>query len=184
MKTSNVLLLVFVAVVVIVGGAVLIMNANSASNPGVTGQVINTQPAQNSTNTQTPTNTQAPTNTQTPTTSVPVAMTTPASNGSANNVIIQSFAFSPQTLTVNVGDTVTWTNLDSVAHTVISDVGNEISSPSLNQGQSYSHTFVTGGRYTYHCSIHPNMTGTIIVKSPNSSTNTNSSSSSSSGGGY
>ncbi|MDO8528533.1 MAG: cupredoxin family copper-binding protein [Nanoarchaeota archaeon] len=78
-------------------------------------------------------------------------------------VKISNFAFSPSTLTINVGGKVVWTNMDSAPHTVVSDSGNEISSSSLSNGGTYSHTFNTAGTYDYHCSIHPSMKGTIVV---------------------
>lgn len=80
-----------------------------------------------------------------------------------NTVIIQNFAFNPDTLTVPVGTTVTWTNKDSAVHNVISDTG-AFGSENLNQGNSYSFTFTQGGDYPYICTIHPSMKGTIIVK--------------------
>jgi plastocyanin len=79
-------------------------------------------------------------------------------------VSISNFAFNPSTLTVKAGETVTWTNQDSATHTILSDSGNEISSSSLGQGQTYSHTFNQSGTYSYHCSIHPSMKATIIVQ--------------------
>jgi plastocyanin len=81
---------------------------------------------------------------------------------STNSVIIQNMTFSPSTLTVPVGTTVTWKNLDNVAHHVVSDTG-AFDSGTLNNGQSYNFTFTKAGNYPYHCSIHPSMTGTIIV---------------------
>ncbi len=86
----------------------------------------------------------------------------PGGGSSSTSVTISNFAFVPATLTVKVGTTVTWTNQDTVAHTVASDAGDWISS-NLAQGQSYTHTFDTAGTFTYHCSIHPNMKGTIVV---------------------
>jgi len=81
-----------------------------------------------------------------------------------NNVEIKDFAFSPSEMTVSVGDTVVWTNRDSAGHTVVSDTGNELNSALLSNGQTYSHTFTQAGTYNYHCSIHPSMTGKIIVE--------------------
>ncbi len=113
--------------------------------------------------------------------------------GMKYDVSIMNFAFSPQTLTIVQGGTVIWTNSDSAAHTVVSDSGSEIMSGSLSQGQTYAHTFNTPGTYTYYCSVHPNMRGTIIVQPASSSstpstqttTNTGSSGGGSSGGsGY
>lgn len=81
------------------------------------------------------------------------------------SITINGFAFSPKSLEISAGSTVTWTNMDSFAHTVTSDSGTELASGQLAAGSgTYSHTFSTPGTYTYHCSNHPTMTGTIIVK--------------------
>ena len=77
---------------------------------------------------------------------------------------INGFAFSPYTLTVKVGDTVTWTNRDSASHTVTSDSGNELDSSSLGKGATYSHTFMQTGTFDYHCKFHSGMTGKVIVE--------------------
>jgi plastocyanin len=79
-------------------------------------------------------------------------------------VIIGNFSFSPKTLTVPVGATVTWTNHDKVPHLVTSTKDQFKKSPLLKAGQSFSNTFATGGTYSYFCSIHPQITGKIIVK--------------------
>lgn len=72
----------------------------------------------------------------------------------------------PETITVVIGvnNTVTWTNNDDSTHTVTADNG-AFDSGYLNQGQTWSYTFTTPGTYTYHCTIHPWMTGTVIVES-------------------
>ena len=70
--------------------------------------------------------------------------------------------FSPPTITVNMGDTVTWNNNDSVTHQPTAD--NNAWSGIASSGGSYSHAFPAAGTYTYHCAIHPAMTGTIIVQ--------------------
>lgn len=80
-----------------------------------------------------------------------------------NAVSIQNFAFSPTTLTIKVGDKVTWTNKDSAGHSATADDGS-FDTGVLSQGQSGSVTFSKAGTYTYHCSVHPMMKGTIIVK--------------------
>jgi plastocyanin len=84
---------------------------------------------------------------------------------STNAVTIQSYAFSPTAITVKVGTKVTWTNKDSVAHTVISDDGSAdtFKSGDINQDASYSYTFSKAGTFTYHCAFHPDMTGKVIV---------------------
>ena len=81
-------------------------------------------------------------------------------------VTIKNRAYSPKTLTVTKGTTITWTNEDSIQHNVISDSDSEqngLDGPLLNKGQSYSFTFDTVGVYTYHCTPHPDMTGIIEV---------------------
>jgi plastocyanin len=79
------------------------------------------------------------------------------------SVAIQNFAFSPDSVTVNVGDSVTWTNNDAEAHTATADDGSW-DTGSLAQGASGSVTFDTAGEFAYHCEFHSNMTGTVIVQ--------------------
>lgn len=82
---------------------------------------------------------------------------------SANSVSIVNMSFSPATLTVTAGTTVTWTNNDNMTHTVTSDaVG--FDSGDLAVGVKFSKVFSVAGTFTYHCTIHPTMKGTIIVK--------------------
>lgn len=78
-------------------------------------------------------------------------------------VTIANFAFSPATVNVKVGDTVTWTNDDSTAHQVYSDDG-QIKGPEMSQGATFSYTFKKAGTVAYHCNIHKQMTGTVVVK--------------------
>jgi plastocyanin len=84
-----------------------------------------------------------------------------AQNG--NTVSIEGMAFNPQTLTVAVNTTVTWTNNDGVTHTVTSD-SSVFNSGNLVAGGTFSYKFTTVGTFTYHCSIHQYMTGTVIVQ--------------------
>ncbi len=81
-----------------------------------------------------------------------------------NNVSIEDFSFSPATITIKKGTTVTWTNKDSVGHTATPDtpVG-EFGSELLAKDQTYSYTFDTAGTFAYHCRPHPNMKATVIV---------------------
>ena len=81
----------------------------------------------------------------------------------ANTVSIANMSFSPANLTVAVGTTVTWTNNDAMDHTVTSDTG-LFDSGDISDHKSYSRMFSTAGTYSYHCTIHPGMTGTISVK--------------------
>jgi plastocyanin len=79
------------------------------------------------------------------------------------SVTIQSFAFSPQAIVVPVGATVTWTNQDVEQHTVTA-VDRSFDSDALNQGQSFGFKFTKAGTYHYQCLIHPQMTGTVVVR--------------------
>ena len=78
-----------------------------------------------------------------------------------NEVWMQNIAFVPQTLTVNPGTTVTWTNKDNVAHTVTRQ--GMFDSGQLQPGETFTYTFNTEGTYDYICTIHLGMNGTIIV---------------------
>ena len=75
----------------------------------------------------------------------------------------QDFAFAPANIIVDAGTTVTWTNHDGVGHTVTSDGGGELQSPLLGQTETFSHTFVEPGRYSYFCKPHPYMKGLVTV---------------------
>jgi amicyanin len=93
----------------------------------------------------------------------PPAGTTPGPDFKPAAVTIQNFAYSPATLTVPVGTTVTWTNEDSVRHTVTTRTS-LFDSGLLSQGQTFSYTFNQKGTYDYYCTVHPYMTGKIIVE--------------------
>lgn len=80
-----------------------------------------------------------------------------------NEVFIVDMSFSPSTLTVPVNTTVKWTNKDAVVHTVTSTSG-LFDSGSLGNGAIYTFTFSTAGSYTYYCTIHPDMVGTVVVQ--------------------
>jgi len=81
----------------------------------------------------------------------------------ASAVSIDNFTFNPQKLAVKAGTTVTWTNKDDIPHAVAA-VGKEFKSKVLDTDKSFSFTFTTPGSYTYFCSFHPHMTGTIMVE--------------------
>ncbi len=90
-------------------------------------------------------------------------------SGSNLSVSIIDYAFTPRDLIIPNGATVTWTNTGAMPHTVTANDGS-FNSGTLNPGQSYSHTFNYNpdmyGTRTYHCTIHPNMVGTITVQDP------------------
>jgi plastocyanin len=79
-----------------------------------------------------------------------------------DEVFIQGMTFSPSTLTVSAGTTVTWTNKDAISHTVTSDTG-LFDSGTLAANGTFNFTFMTEGTYTYHCKIHPGMTASVVV---------------------
>jgi plastocyanin len=87
----------------------------------------------------------------------------PAGSNSAPIVHIRDDAFSPAGITVHVGDKVTFVNDDDDAHTVTAD-DNSFDSEGLNQNEKWVHTFAKPGTIKYHCTVHPFMHGTLIVK--------------------
>ena len=78
-------------------------------------------------------------------------------------VKIDNFIFGPQTVTVPAGTTVTWTNSDDIPHTAVSTDG-VFKSKVMDTDEKFSYTFTKAGTYPYYCSIHPKMTGTVVVK--------------------
>ena len=137
MKKINNKIIIGIIVLVIVGGGILFMSQSGK---------MQTQQQNMPSQTKTQTN-----------------PTTGSSVMAKNAVTIQNMAFSPASLTVKVGDKVTWTNQDSVGHSATAD-DNSFDTGVIAQGQSGSNTFSKTGTYTYHCSIHPKMKATIIVQ--------------------
>src|SRR5215467_15825295 len=76
---------------------------------------------------------------------------------------IDNFSFGPQSVTVAAGSTVKWTNRDDIPHTVVSTEG-VFKSRVLDTDESFSFTFSKPGNYPYFCSIHPHMTGSVVVQ--------------------
>jgi len=85
-----------------------------------------------------------------------------AETASAHEVLIDNFNFMPGTVAVPVGTTVMWTNHDDVPHNVVS-TEQKFKSPVLDTDDRFSHRFDTPGAYTYFCSLHPKMTGRVMV---------------------
>jgi plastocyanin len=81
-----------------------------------------------------------------------------------NRIEIKDFAFNPQTLTIKSGETVTWINRDEEPHTVVSVEKQFKKSSALDTDQEFTITAGPPGTYTYYCSVHPKMTGTIVVE--------------------
>ena len=88
----------------------------------------------------------------------------PQHGGTGNRIEIKDFMFNPTTITVKSGETVTWINKDDEPHTVVS-VGKKFpKSSALDTGQEFTITAGAPGTYEFFCSVHPKMTGTIIVE--------------------
>jgi plastocyanin len=96
--------------------------------------------------------------------STPAADTGSTGTGAVTTTVeIRDFAFAPADLTVGVGSTVTWKNEDGATHTVTGD-DDGFDSADLPGGAEFSQTFDEAGTFTYHCEIHPSMTGTVRVE--------------------
>lgn len=134
---SNKYIGVIVAILIIAGGIYFFKNQNSISTP----KTSTPSPAQN----QNPVTQPAP---------------TPVLNQVIRNVNITGFAFSPASLTVRKGETIVWTNKDPAPHTV---TGGDLKSNALGQNETYSFTYDKTGSFSYYCSLHPSMKGTITV---------------------
>ena len=93
------------------------------------------------------------------------AATLPAASARApeTEVKIDNFAFAPQRIVVQAGTTVTWTNADDAPHTIVSTT-KLFKSSALDTEDKFSFTFATPGTYDYFCSLHPHMTGTVVVE--------------------
>ena len=101
--------------------------------------------------------------------SEPSGAPTPAPAGSTTVSIasgastLTTTAFGANPLMISVGTTISWLNGDNTTHTSVAD-GNQCSSGNVAPGGRFNFTFATAGRFTYHCQIHPNMVGTIVVQ--------------------
>ncbi len=86
-----------------------------------------------------------------------------STSSAAGAVKIDNFSFTPTTLTVPVGTSVTWTNADDIPHTVVSD-DKSFKSKALDTDDKFSYMFTKPGTYSYFCSLHPKMTGKVVVQ--------------------
>ena len=86
-----------------------------------------------------------------------------SNNPTTHYIDIQGYAFSPSSITINVGDTIVWTNYDSASHTVTSNDGT-FDSGGISTGNTFSFTFTSAGTFNYYCAPHPNMTGSVTVQ--------------------
>lgn len=81
-----------------------------------------------------------------------------------NRIEIKDFAFNPQTITVKSGEKITWINRDEEPHTIVSVEKQFKKSSALDTDQDFTITAGAPGTYTYYCSVHPKMTGTIVIE--------------------
>ena len=95
-------------------------------------------------------------------TDVPLENEMKAAGGAAKQIIVDNFSFAPAATAVTVGATITWTNRDDVPHNIVS-TEKKFASPVLDTDEQFSHTFGAAGTYKYYCSIHPKMTGEVVV---------------------
>ena len=82
--------------------------------------------------------------------------------GKVVGVSIQNGGYSPASVSIHIGDTITWTNADDQDHTVVAQDGS-FNSGNIGSGRSFSHTFTTAGTIAYYCKYHPRMKGAVVV---------------------
>jgi 3',5'-cyclic-AMP phosphodiesterase len=95
-------------------------------------------------------------------TDVPLEEEMKTAGAGQQHVVVDNFSFAPATTAVPVGSTITWTNRDDVPHNIVS-TEQKFKSPVLDTDEKFSHTFDAPGTYKYYCSIHPKMTGEVVV---------------------
>jgi plastocyanin len=95
-------------------------------------------------------------------TTLALVLAAPASSATVT-VSIKRAGFTPKTVNINQGDSVTWTNNDTINHQVVANNGS-YASPILGAGKSWTRTFQSGGTFNYHDSLHPALKGTVVVK--------------------
>jgi plastocyanin len=88
----------------------------------------------------------------------------PLAQAATTTVTINNYTYMPGAVTVHPGDSVTWSNQDSIPHTVTAVDGTSFDSGAIVPGASWSFTFKKAGMYKYHCAIHPDMQGEVDVK--------------------
>jgi amicyanin len=141
MKNQKVMIGVIVAVIVIVGGVV--------AAGGKKSDTASTSTSSSS----------SPSTSKSSDASSSAAVATTA-------VEIKDYMFAPMITKVNVGDTITWTNMDGVHHNVVADTKSDSApnGPLIGKGETYSFKFTKAGSYSFHCEPHPYMHGTVIVE--------------------
>ena len=102
----------------------------------------------------------ASSSTSTPTEPAPA----PAAKGGSGDVTMKDIKFHPDKVSIKKGQTVVWTNDDSVGHDVTADSFQSGSPGGIENGQTFQHKFPKAGTFKYQCSVHPGMTGQVVVK--------------------
>ena len=97
-------------------------------------------------------------------TALPAVEKTIAAGPPTAEIKIDNFSFAPATLTVKAGTQITWTNGDDIPHTVVSDDDHTLKSKVLDTDEKFTFTANKPGTYSYFCSIHPKMTGKVVVE--------------------
>jgi len=142
-QSTRVIIISIVIVLIVLGGWYLIANHNKTNN-GHTAASSSNSTMNMSNNNSSNSHTQ--------------------SSVATNAVTIQNFAFSPTDISIKAGTSVTWTNKDSVTHTVTETDGQTgPNSSDVSPNGTYTFTFTKAGTYHYHCSIHTEMVGTVTV---------------------
>jgi len=137
-----------VAAVIIIIGAVVLLGGSKTNNSSMNGMQMSQKQSS-------ATNSNSSTSNADASTAVAATM-----------VDIKDYAFSPAVIKVKVGDTVTWTNQDTVHHNVVADTpsSDAPNGPLIGKGETYSFKFTKAGTYTYHCQPHTYMHGTVVVE--------------------
>ncbi|MES2315705.1 MAG: plastocyanin/azurin family copper-binding protein [Patescibacteria group bacterium] len=150
MQNKKLIVAVVIVIVVILGLYFLMRGTSTEVTP--TPEGTNTT-GSNTNGSNTPTSN--PTGVITPSPAAPALAYHPIS--------ITGYAFSPATITIKKGDTLTWTNMDHSGHSILGDNNVGPISGTLNFQDTYSYTFSTVGTFKYHCGFHSTMKGTVIV---------------------
>jgi plastocyanin len=93
----------------------------------------------------------------------PIVTANDQSPAADSEIKIDNFSFGPQTVTVPIGTALTWINRDDIPHTSVSTEG-VFKSKVMDTDEKFTYTFTKAGTYPYYCTIHPKMTGTVVVK--------------------
>jgi Icc protein len=95
-------------------------------------------------------------------TDVTLDETVSSASAAGKDIVVDNFSFAPAATAVTMGSTITWINKDDVPHNIVS-TDHRFKSPVLDTDEQFSHSFGAPGTYTYYCSLHPKMTGRIVV---------------------